>query len=176
MATTNTFIRSYGLFWRREEVDWAPGAGNAGVFRLLGRRNQNRPALQVADFREQRGIYVLYDDYGPYYVGLAAKQDIGNRLRDHTLDDHADCWDRFSWFGFRRVLKGRDTDGLQQLGAMPRQLVTGTASTIGDIEALLMHTLGTVGLGNKNSMRFKNADRWEQVPEYETDDWLDRVG
>ena len=31
MATTNTFIRSYGLFWRAEEVTWSPGSGNAGA-------------------------------------------------------------------------------------------------------------------------------------------------
>lgn len=138
---------------------------------MLGRKNTNRPALQLVDFRNQRGVYVLYDDYGPYYVGLARDQAIGNRLRDHTYDKHFDRWDRFSWFGFRQVLKGTNAVGLQRLGSIPGQLVSGTAHTIGDIEALLMMTLGTVERGNAQQMRFKNADRWEQI----SLDWLDRI-
>ncbi len=175
MVSSNTFIRSFGLFWRRDEVTWAPGAGNAGVFRLLGRRNRNQPALEVTDFRDQRGIYVLYDDYGPYYVGLARDRAIRQRLREHTHDKHWDKWDRFSWFGFRRVLSGTDADGLQMLGTMPKQLVSGTASTIGDIEALLMLSLGTVERGNTQTMKFKNADRWDQVQRHEVDHWLRRL-
>jgi hypothetical protein len=176
LTTTNTFIRSYGLFWRREEVNWSPGAGNAGQFRLLGRKGTHRPTLRVADFRDQRGIYVLLDDYGPYYVGLARQQAIGNRLRSHTRDLHADRWDRFSWFGFRRIKVAKETNGLQKLGAMPSQLVSGTSSTIGDIEALMMVTLGTVERGNAQTMKFKNADRWEQVPLDRVDHWMARVG
>lgn len=169
------FIRSYGLFWRRDEIKWAPGAGNAGQFRLLGRRNVNRPALQVADFRQQRGIYVLFDDYGPYYVGLASERDIGLRLRDHTQDAHAGRWDRFSWFGFRSVLQRRDAAGVQQLGALPKHLLTDTTSTIRDIEALLMMALGTTRTGNVQSMKFRSAEEWTQVPYDDTDYWLARA-
>lgn len=174
MPTTNTFIRSYGMFWRRDEVNWTPGAGNAGAYRLLGRKNSNQPALQVADFRPQAGIYVLYDDYGPYYTGLA-KTAIGNRLRDHTRDEHRDRWDRFSWFGFRRVKSATDRLGLQLLGDIPGQLVSGTTHTIRDIEALLMMSLGTVERGNAHSMKFTNADRWHQIPRHEVDYWLGRL-
>ena len=39
-----------------------------------------------------------------------------------------------------------------------------------------MMTLGTVGLGNVQSAKFKNADRWWQVPLDEREHWLDRVG
>lgn len=163
------------MFWQRDEVNWSPGAGNAGAYRLLGRRNQNLPALQLCDFRTQAGIYVLYDDYGPYYVGLA-KTAIGNRLRDHTKDDHRDRWDRFSWFGFRRVKTSADGNGLQQLGEMPKQLVSGTTHTIRDIEALLMMSLGTVERGNAHTMKFANADRWHQIQRHEVDHWLDKVG
>ncbi len=44
-------INAYGLFWRADEVDWSPGSGNHGQFRLLGRSGVNRPGLRVADFR-----------------------------------------------------------------------------------------------------------------------------
>lgn len=172
--TTNTFIRSYGMFWRREEVNWSPRITEGGPYRLLGRKNHNQPALQVCDFRNQAGIYVLYDDYGPYYVGLA-KTAIGNRLRDHTRDDHKNCWDRFSWFGFRRVKNATDDNGLQQLGVMPKQLLSGTTNTIRDIEALLMMSLGTIERGNAHTMKFANADRWHQIPLHDADWWLDRI-
>ena len=169
------FIKSYGLFWERVEVTWAPGAGNRDAFRLLGRHKKQNPALRVADFRDQRGIYVLYDHYGPYYVGLATKRPIGNRLRDHTRDTHADSWDRFSWFGFRRVLKGRDPEGLSRLGEVPAKLVSDSDKTIGDVEALLIQTLGTMHRGNWHEEKFASADRWEQVRLDEVAMYVDRL-
>lgn len=170
------FVRCYGMFWDREEVEWAPGAGNAGQFRLLGRVGKIRPKLQLCDFRTQRGIYVLYDDHGARYVGLARSQDIGNRLRDHTRDHLSDSWDRFSWFGFRRVLAGHDTIGLQRLGKVPDRLLANSEATIGDIEALLIQTLGTYRLGNIQQMRFASAERWEQVRRDEVDRYITRLG
>jgi hypothetical protein len=59
-------IRAYGLLWRAHEADWSPGRGNRVRFRLLGRTGLNRPGLQVADFRDQRGLYVFYGEYGPH--------------------------------------------------------------------------------------------------------------
>src|SRR6476659_4998696 len=101
-------IQSYGLFWRRDEVTWHPGAGKKKAFRLLGRRGTNRPGLRLSDFRDQQGIYVLYGNYGPHYVGLTRKRGLGQRLKDHTGDEHWDRWDRFSWFGFCQVRNRRN--------------------------------------------------------------------
>ncbi len=101
-------IKSFGLFWSGTEVNWNPGQGAKAAFRLLGRQGSNLPGLRVADFRYQQGIYILYGNYGPYYVGLTRKQGLGKRLKDHLLDHHQDKWDRFSWFGFCSVLKGTD--------------------------------------------------------------------
>ena len=172
VTNTKTFIRSFGLFWRRDEINWSPGAGNGGQFRLLGRMNKNQPALRVADFRDQRGIYILYDDWGARYVGLARRQGLGDRLKDHLVDKHGDDWDRFSWFGFRRVLTGYDAAGLHKLGAFPTSHLSGSDSTIGDIEALLITTLGTRGIGNIQQAHFKNADQWEQIRQSEVDRYL----
>lgn len=61
-------IKNYGLFWRADEVNWFPGTGNKGQFRLLGRQGMNLPGLTLADFREQCGIYILYGNYGPHYT------------------------------------------------------------------------------------------------------------
>lgn len=166
-------IRAYGKFWRRDEIDWTPGRGNhrAG-FQLLGRRGTNLPGLQVADFRNQTGIYILYNDYGPYYVGLTRQSGIGKRLKDHTTDLHAGTWDRFTWFGFANVLQSRDERGLQIV--KPLKVTVGTPNqAIADIEALLIHAMGP---RNTNMMRFERADEWEQIKLDERDYFLEKVG
>jgi hypothetical protein len=98
-------VTSYGLFWREDEIDWHPGAGYKDSFRLLGRIGSNRGKIRMVDFRHQQGIYILYDNYGPSYVGLTRNQGLGRRLKDHKSDHLADKWDRFSWFGFRPVYR-----------------------------------------------------------------------
>ena len=153
---------------------WSPGRGSRD-FRLLGRIGSNRPNLAICDFRNQRGIYVLYDDYGPYYVGLTRETPIGNRLRSHRKDRHAMKWDRFSWFGFRRVLQGTD-GGIRKLGKVPEHLLTESKWTIGDIEALLIQSLGTQHRGNVREMRFAAAQQWTQIVDLEVGDYSARVG
>lgn len=73
-------IRAYGLFWRRDEVPWNPGPGGAGAgevkpFSILGHVGEVRPRLKVIDVRPMHGVYVLHNDYGAYYVGLAKGKD-----------------------------------------------------------------------------------------------------
>jgi len=163
------------MFWDRREVEWPPGSGKKAEFRLLGRLGDNHPKLAVCDFRRQRGIYVLYDDHGPTYVGLARSQDIGNRLRSHDRDHLRDRWSRFSWFGFRRILVGCNADGTRQLGMIPKRLLTKSASTIGDIETLLIETLGTYRTANIQQMRFASAERWSQIPRVDRDHYLHKI-
>ena len=162
-------IRAYGLFWREDEIDWSPGSGNKSAFRLLGRHGANLPGLRVADFRTQHGLYILYGNYGAYYVGIA--QNLGKRLKDHRSDEHAGQWDRFSWFGFSNVLAGKDSAGLHLV--KPLKLTVGTpANAVSDIEALLIHAIGP---SNTNKMKFKRADPWLQVRLDERDKYLAKV-
>lgn len=162
------------MFWSRDEIDWQPGSGNhTNGFRLLGRHKKNLPALRLADFRTQTGVYILYDDWGPYYVGLTRKKGIGDRLKDHVLDDHAERWNRFSWFGFRSVTGKQTSLGLHELGVMPKRLLTDSDKTIGDIEALLINVLNA--RGNNNDMKFARADCWEQVARDETEYYINKV-
>jgi hypothetical protein len=107
--TRSSLIQAYGLFWRADEIDWSPGKGHRYDWRLYGRRGSNHGKLEVTDFRMQKGIYILYGDYGPHYVGLTRKKGLGRRLKDHLFDQHANKWDRFSWFGFCTVLKKTDS-------------------------------------------------------------------
>lgn len=159
-------IRAYSLFWRADEVDWHPGRGTRGAFRLLGRIGTNAPTRRVADFRQQHGLYILYGDYGPHYVGLCRHQHLGKRLKDHLGDGHADSWDRFSWFGFRQVLRSTD-DGICRLKDMPKLSLGSTNQGIADMEALLIRALGLAG--NLNKMRFRSAEEWTQVRLHELD-------
>jgi len=133
-------------------------------------------SLQVCDFRFQRGIYVLYNDYGPYYVGLVRVGTLGNRLKQHRSDSHAGEWDRFSWFGFSRVLPARPyADGTKALGKVRDKLLTGSKWAIRDIEALLIQSLGTQHRGNGLQMRFAHGEHWEQVMAHEVDHYLGRL-
>jgi hypothetical protein len=99
-------IQNYGLFWTRSKVFWGKQHSQG---HLKGIRVGNRRGLPF-DFREQQGVYVLYDDsFRSVYVGQAGSnknQRLFNRLKQHCKDKLADRWTRFSWFGIRQTLKG----------------------------------------------------------------------
>ena len=98
-------ISNYGLFWQRKYVHFGYG-GNKGT--LLGKMNQKKSFL--VDFREQIGIYVLYDkDFIPIYVGQAGNgnANLFTRLKQHTTDTLCNRWEYFTWFGLRRVNTNR---------------------------------------------------------------------
>lgn len=172
-------IRAYGLFWRRDEVDWFPGGGagpgKGPKFRLLGRIGKNAGTISVADFREQKGIYILHGNYGTYYVGLTLgrTQSLGKRLQDHLKDHHDGEWDRFSWFGFRQVLSQCDKRGINQLRAMPALSGIQVPSLIRDTEALLLRALSPVG--NDSITKFAEADEWTQIKMLETESYLAKL-
>lgn len=148
-----TVIKNYGLMWRRDGVLWGRG-GQRGS--LDGRRSH-----RIVDFRDQVGVYVLYDEgRRPIYVGQAGQ---GNarlfiRLRAHTRDNLALRWQYFSWFGLLAVnmsgrLSGRDA---------PEKRVSGTLkSTLNEIEGVLI--AATEPAFNKQGARFKGIARYKQV-------------
>lgn len=96
-------IQSYGLFWDRDEVDWSKGP-------LHGKVKVKDDAV---DFRDQLGIYALYDhEFRLLYVGQAGsgKNTLFGRLKHHDslhtgTRALAARWKYFSWFGLLRVLK-----------------------------------------------------------------------
>jgi hypothetical protein len=167
----NSLIQAYGLFWRVDEIDWSPGRGSRD-WHLYGRNGANSSKIRVADFRDQKGIYILYGNYGPHYVGLTRKKGLGRRLKDHLSDRHEDEWDRFSWFGFCSVLKAKDEIGLQRIKEMPLSKITDINRTIGDMEALLIKAMA---LKNVNSMKFKSALEWKQIKRDEQDKYGSRL-
>lgn len=95
-------IRNYGLFWELNNVFW----GRPGVRGHLQGVPKKRSAYPV-DFRNQQGVYILYDSSSRMvYVGQSganAEQRLFDRLKQHTVDHLADRWTIFSWFGVRSV-------------------------------------------------------------------------
>ncbi len=181
-TSTAGFIRAYGMFWHADQVTWSPGQGRGNRSELLGRLGKQAPKLRIVNFWAQQGIYVLYNDYGAYYVGRTsgATMNLGKRLRQHALglngSPHADRWDRFSWFGWRGVLGGGDNTGLRNLKKVPRQLLASSSDTVRDIEVLLIHGLGTKHLGgNAKDETFAAAVKWEQVLASERAHYLAKV-
>jgi hypothetical protein len=87
-------ISSFGMFWRREEVEWTSAP------KILGMQQIGAAAV---DFSKQIGIYLLYDGREIIYVGRATERPLGKRLYEHTLDRLSSRWDRFSWFGILPV-------------------------------------------------------------------------
>lgn len=166
-------ITSFGLFWREDEIDWEPGQGRRDEFRLLGRIGANSGTLKVCDFRHQSGIYILYDNYGPNYVGLTRALGLGQRLKNHTADRHAGKWDRFSWFGFKSVSESQNDKGLNYLEAGKDKVKTSQFTTIGDLEALLIAAMGT--RSNRAKMKFSDAALWTQINYDDCEKYLGRL-
>lgn len=174
-------IQEYGLFWDAGEIDWTPHDGDRtrvrapdGVPRcaLLGRQGRSTRTLRVSDFWDQRGIYILYGNYGPHYVGVTIDRGIGRRLKEHLKDRHQGKWDRFSWYGFKRALTGRNTVGLSDLGQMASARMVQNRLMIAELEALLIHAMG---LQNIRQTRFPQAERWVQVKDHERADYLEKL-
>lgn len=121
-------IGSFGIFWDREWVDWQTTSPT-----LLGVK---QAGSKPVDFAEQSGIYVLYDQSRPIYVGQAGDKRLGLRLKDHTRGRFSSRWNRFSWFGVRGV-----NPETGQLDASPSKHEIGPATLITTMEALLIESL-----------------------------------
>jgi hypothetical protein len=162
-------IGAYGQFWERNQVDWG-----TYKWRLLGRQGVNTGTLKIADFRSARGVYVLYNELGVYYVGLASeKQGLGGRLKDHLVDKHGSRWTRFSWFSFDSPGVAVPPDGVRQI-KQHNSVKADTPVMIRDLEALLQ--IAMQPFANRSETKFAKGSKWIQVattiPEVRTFDHL----
>ena len=117
-------ISSFGMFWRRDAIDWV------STPKLLG---MQEIGAEVVDFHKQVGIYLLYDGREVIYVGRATERPLGKRLYEHTLDRLSTRWDRFSWFGLLPVSDTGD------LGPLPDSYLG--MKIIPAVEAILIEAL-----------------------------------
>lgn len=157
--SVRTVVKNYGLMWRRDTVFWGRGR-NRGL--LAGRRSK-----RIIDFRDQIGVYVLYDEARKaIYVGQAGQGNarLFNRLRSHQRDSLAHRWHYFSWFGLLSVNKSGELSGRDD----PLKRVTGTIrSTLNEIEGVLI--AATEPAFNKQGARFRGISRYRQVPHPDAD-------
>lgn len=93
-------VRAFGLYWSITGVEWAKA-------QMLGVAKGKKRVNVRANVWREYGIYCLYDEYVPIYVGRAYKKCIGERLAAHLKDRLAGRWDSFSWFG----VNGINADG-----------------------------------------------------------------
>lgn len=146
-------IRNFGHLWERRYIQWG-GPGIKG--HLHGYRT---PTDDGADFRDQIGIYILFDkQYTPIYTGQVGSknQRLFARLKQHTSDHLWNRWEYFTWFGFRRVNTG---NGQLSDHDKPEKNFTASGSTLlNEIEAALL-----VALEPKLN---KQGPKWKDVDEY----------
>ncbi len=149
----NAIIEAYGLYWSEEDVFWGAGS-HAGS--LLGVPTAAR-STEPIDFRTQAGIYVLYSGHDLVYVGQAGsgKAMLFNRLRTHRRDTLAGRWDKFSWFGLRRVLVSG------KLGPVNKRAKSSFEMALNQIEAVMI-AAAEPSL-NKQGGRFGKGRKYLQV-------------
>lgn len=109
-------FRSYGLFWREDRVFWGwpkvrGHLKGQEVSKVTGKPTSKDPI----DFRDQIGVYALYDDFELVYVGQVGAntsdsrgKSLFDRLKDHRDGRHSERWNRFSWFGVQDVKNSKE--------------------------------------------------------------------
>lgn len=101
---------SFGIYWERD-AEWSPT-------KLYGEHlpdpiNKKRPG--VVNFAKQDAVYLLHHDREIVYVGqtVGTTAGLAERLRAHTRSPTLHSrWNRFSWFGFRKVIHDESGGGL----------------------------------------------------------------
>lgn len=146
-------IENMGLFWKADDVFWGQPKRQGT---LLGVQAKNVTGSEI-NFRDQIGIYVLYSDYKIVYVGQTGKgnQKLLHRLKQHLSDALSGRWDRFSWFGTRRVL-GNNSLQTPKEAAHPS-----TEQILNYMEGILIHTAEPPL--NRQGGRLKDVIRYLQV-------------
>jgi len=189
-------IKNMGLHWLREYVWWgSPGGKGVNAGHLKGKirirytdsvksnkdkeYRKNWPTgevYRIVDFRSQKGVYVLYQDFDIVYIGQAGSgrggRSIFDRLKSHTSDTNLRSrWNKFSWFGVCDVIlndKLNQHDGYQLLHQNEHFKVSGYQPTQRlELDILLNHLEGIMveaseGLMNKQGAKWTNAKRIEQ--------------
>lgn len=148
-------IQNYGLFWDREWIHFGSGS-NAGHLKgiLVGAKTSG-----TVDFRDQQGVYCLYDDtFRLVYAGQAGggnDQRLFHRLRQHRDDRVSERWSKFSWFGIRQVL------GTGELKAIKKTIHPKIGDVLNHIEAILISAAEPVH--NRQGGRFgESVEQYRQ--------------
>lgn len=148
-------IKNYGFLWERKYFYRGRG-GRSGHLQGFCKGEE-------VDFREQIGVYVLYDrNQNIVYVGQAGNghATLFTRLKNHMDGALWNRWEYFSWFGFRDANKGGGS-------LSEKQNVTAAVSgfkysdALDEIEGVLIEILEPKL--NKQGGKLKGAKEYFQV-------------
>lgn len=151
-------IKNFGHLWERRYINYGHGRARG---HLRGYKVQNKPL----DFREQIGVYVLYDkDFIPVYVGQAGNGNatLFTRLKQHETDHLWNRWESFSWFGFRGVTSNGT---LSKHDRIDNIFKSPGSSLLNEFEAVLITALEPKL--NKQGAKWKHiAEYFQEIDEY----------
>ncbi|WNB74534.1 GIY-YIG nuclease family protein [Methylomonas koyamae] len=147
-------IKNYGFLWDRDYIYRGAGS-NSGHLKGVA------PGVEIADFREQIGVYVLYDlNQKIVYVGQAGNGNatLFTRLKNHMDGKLWNRWQYFSWIGFRDVNVDGSLSSLQSVDSG----VSGFkySDALNEIEGILIEVIEPKL--NKQSGRLKKAKEYFQ--------------
>lgn len=157
-------IKNFGFLWERKYIYRGSGGdGNAGHLKGYAK---GRP---TADFREQIGVYVLYDrNQSIVYVGQAGNGNatLFTRLRSHMDGSLWNRWEYFSWVGFREV----NSDGSISEKQSVESGVSGFrySDALNEIEGILIEIIEPKL--NKQGGKLKNAAEYFQFVDEKNQD------
>jgi hypothetical protein len=146
-------IKNYGHLWERKYLNYG-GPGVRG--QLLGYIDTKT----LIDFRDQIGVYVLYDkDFIPVYVGQAGNghKKLFDRLKQHETDHLWNRWDSFSWFGVRGV---NQNGNLSNHDKIDKVFKTDGSILLNEFEAILIAAMEPKL--NKRGPCWKDVDQYFQ--------------
>lgn len=156
-------IRNFGHLWERRYIQWGRGRVKG---HLHGYRSPND---EGADFRDQIGIYILFDkQYAPVYTGQvgSGKQRLLSRLNQHTSDHLWNRWEYFTWFGFRRVNPKNRL--LSQHDKPEKKFTASGDALLNEVEAALLVALEPKL--NKQGPRWKDVEQFYQTVDDELEE------
>lgn len=152
-----SLIHAYGLHWERRFVFWGhPGAPG----HLLGSNGRRKDARIEVDFRNQAGVYILYDSVKqPVYVGQAGRKEapLFYQLKTHLDDNLWNRWAFFSWFGLYSISDEHDL----VIPASGYELKATIPDSLDAIEAILIE--GLEPSLNRQGAKWKGTKEWWQV-------------
>ncbi len=151
-----SIIKNYGFLWERKHVR----TGRRSPAALYGTLNGAKKFQ--ADFKDQIGVYILYDvDRRPVYVGQAGNGNatLLTRLKQHMDDNLWNRWEFFTWLGFREVTNGGTLNAKQNASAKISKL--SYANAMNEMEGALINIMEPA-LNKRGGNIRKTAEEYRQ--------------
>lgn len=155
-------IKNYGFLWERKYIFRGAGS-NAGHLKGVA------SGLETADFREQIGVYVLYDQFqNIVYIGQAGNGNASlfTRLKNHIDGALWNRWHYFTWIGFKAVNQDGSLSAQQNVNSG----VSGFrySDALNEIEGILIEVIEPKL--NKQAGRLKSAVEYFQYIDPKVED------